>query len=73
MPIETKKYIVKKDDNLSNIVKTHGFPARDWKIIYNAKYNEKFKSDHPDPNKIVKGGVFYLPKWHPNAYVHILN
>lgn len=72
MPIETVKYVVKKDDNLWNIVKSNGFPPKDWKIIYNSQYNIQFKKDHPDPNKITKGGVFYLPKWGPNAYAHIV-
>lgn len=72
MSVETVKYVIKKDDNLWNIMKSFGFPPNDWKIVYNAEYNENFKKDHPDPNKITKGGIFYLPKWGPNAYAHIV-
>lgn len=72
MPVETVKYVVKKNDNLWNIVKANEFPPKDWKIIYDAPYNKKFKKDHPNPDLIYKGAVLSLPRWRKNSYVHIL-
>lgn len=59
--VKTKKIIVKKRDNLWNIVKENGFPPKDWKKIYNASYNSKLKKLRPDPNIILPGDEVYLP------------
>ena len=73
MGAETVEYVVKKDDSLWNIVKAAGFPPKDWKKIYAAKYNDRFRKDHPDPDKIFKGDKLRLPKYGPNAYAHLLS
>ena len=61
--VPTVEYKVKKGDNLWNIVKAAGFPAKDWEKIYRAPYNEKFRKLRPDPNIIQPGDVFVLPKY----------
>jgi nucleoid-associated protein YgaU len=67
MPIETVKYTVKKDDNLWNIVKSQGFPPKDWKKILAAPYNsdlqQKLKKQKREPDKIFPGEVIYLPAY----------
>ncbi len=73
MPIgpEVVAYKVKKEDSLWNIVKTAGFPAKDWKKIYKARYNNKFadklKQENRSPDKIFPGEIIYLPKYNSKA------
>jgi chorismate mutase len=64
-PIETVKYVVKKDDNLWNITKANGFPAKDWEKIYKASYNKDLRKTRPDPNVIHAGDVVFLPRSRP--------
>lgn len=66
MAIETRKIVVRKKDNLWNIVKQHGFPPRDWKKIYDANYNSKLKKLRTDPNLIFPGDEIFLPKSTPS-------
>ncbi|MEW9919590.1 hypothetical protein AB2B41_08250 [Marimonas sp. MJW-29] len=52
---------IKKGENLTSIVKKHGFPGNARKAIYNAKYNAKLRTECPNPNLILPGKVFKLP------------
>ena len=63
--VETREITVKKDDNLWNIVKTAGFPPKDWEKIYNAPYNKSFKKKRTNPNHILSGDKFNVPKYGP--------
>lgn len=63
--VETVKYRVRRRDTLSNIVSRQGFPARDWRRIYDAPYNRNFRREFPDPDQIQPGGILYLPRYSP--------
>lgn len=63
--VNTVEYRVRRRDNLSNIVRRLGFPARDWRRIYEASYNRRFRRQHPDPNLIQPGSVLNVPRWSP--------
>ena len=65
--VETVEYRVQRRDTLSNIVARAGFPARDWRRIYNAPYNRRFKRAHPDPNLILPGAILMLPRYSPQV------
>lgn len=62
MPMEYAAYKVKKGDNLHKIAKRHGYPAADWRKIYDHKKNADFRRKRPDPNMIKPGDVVLIPK-----------
>lgn len=61
MAVPLIDHTVRKGENLTAIVKLHGFPGGKWKEIYNASYNSAFRKKRPDPNLILPGDVFKLP------------
>ncbi len=71
--IQTIEFKVRKGDNLWNIVGNYGFPAKDWKKIYNAPYNKAFRKKCPDPHVIQPGNVFVLPRFAPRDIAILMN
>lgn len=63
MAVDTVEYRVRRGDTLQDIVQTAGFPRRDWRRIYDAPYNRTFRSQSPDPDHILPGGSFMLPRY----------
>jgi len=65
--VKTVAYKVKKGDSLWSIVKIAGFPANDWKKIYEAPYNRELKSkiekEKRTPDLIFPGETVYLPAY----------
>ena len=57
-----KRYVVKPNDNLSNIAKKFGYSS--WKTIYFSKFNSDLRRLRPDPDKILPKDNIFLP---PNA------
>lgn len=57
-----KRYVVKPNDNLSNIAKKFGYSS--WKTIYFSKFNSDLRRLRPDPDKILPKDNISLP---PNA------
>jgi LysM repeat protein len=52
-------HTVKKGETLGKIAKKYG--AKDWKYIYNAPANAKFRKTRPDPNTIEPGDKIVIP------------
>lgn len=52
---------VKKGENLTKIVKSHGHPGKEWRTIYDGYYNKAFKAKFKNPNVILPGEVFKVP------------
>lgn len=71
--IETVEIVVGKKDTLWDIVGRAGFPPRDWKKIYNAPFNKKFRSLRKDPHVIQPGDKFHLPKYNARDLAVIVN
>ena len=70
--VETVKYRVRRRDTLSNIISRQGFPARDWRRIYEASYTSTFRRQVPDPDQIQPGGIRFLPRYSPRDLRELL-
>ena len=71
--VETVEYRVRRRDCLEHIVAQAGFPARDWRRIYNANYNRRLRRQRPDPNHIEPGDIVVLPRYTARQLTDILN
>lgn len=69
---DTVQYRVQRRDTLTNIVRRLGFPARDWRRIYDASYNRSFRRRHPDPNLILPGAILNVPRYSPETLRDLL-